>query len=201
MIFNSSQRIGIVALLLLIICIVLLPRQLSKKEPDLFLLRETESIETDSLITSNDSSYNAKPVYKTTTRPKKTIPKVELNSADSAALDAIPGIGGYYASRIIRYRSLLGGYTTVGQLKEVKMTYFNVDSSARYFTVDPALIIKRNLDTMDFKAILRHPYLEYEDVKLIFNAKRKFKTISFSLLETNQVLTADKLKKIKPYFQ
>lgn len=201
MIFNSSQRTGILLLLILIICVIILPRQFSKKEHDFFLLQEANGLETDTIVISNDSSYNTKPVHKTVIRHKRTTPKVELNTADSTALDAIPGIGPYYASRIIRYRNLLGGYCTVEQLKEVKMTYFNVDSSARHFTVNPALIVKRNLDTMDFKAVLRHPYLEYEDVKLIFNAKRKFKTISYPLLEENQVLAPDKLKKIKPYFQ
>ena len=54
---------------------------------------------------------------------------------------------------------------------------------------------------MSFKAILRHPYLEYEDVQTIFNAKRKYDSISIQLLDGKQVLPAYKLKKIKPYFQ
>ena len=90
---------------------------------------------------------------------------------------------------------------TARQLKELKMNHFNVDSCAGVFTVDPSKIVKYRLDTMSFKAILRHPYLEYEDVQMIFNAKRKYDSLSFQLLEEKKVLPAYKLKKIKPYFQ
>ena len=57
------------------------------------------------------------------------------------------------------------------------------------------------MDSMSFKAILRHPYLEYEDVQLIFNAKRKYGHISIDVLEKQNILAGYKLKKIKPYFK
>ncbi|HJB44538.1 MAG TPA: helix-hairpin-helix domain-containing protein, partial [Candidatus Coprenecus merdipullorum] len=41
---------------------------------------------------------------------------VELNSADSAALDALPGIGPYYARQILAYRKRLGFYADISQL-------------------------------------------------------------------------------------
>lgn len=113
----------------------------------------------------------------------------------------VRGIGPFYASRIIRYRERLGGYYSVKQLKELKMKYFNVDSCASLFTVDQSLILKSDLDTMSFKAILKHPYLEYEDVQMIYNAKRKYGHLSYAVLEEHKVLAPHKLKKMKPYFQ
>ena len=47
------------------------------------------------------------------------IPKVDLNRADSAALDDLPGIGPWYAQRIIAYREELGGYSYPGQLLDI----------------------------------------------------------------------------------
>ena len=47
------------------------------------------------------------------------IPVVDLNMADSAAFDALPGIGGWYASRIIEYRERLGGYSYKEQLMDI----------------------------------------------------------------------------------
>ena len=91
-------------------------------------------------------------------------------------------------------------YYRTEQLKELRMTYFNVDSSAHLFTVNPGLIRKKDLNTLTFKEVLRHPYLEYEDVKLIFNAKNKYKKISMDTLEKRKILPVYKLKKIKPYF-
>ena len=47
------------------------------------------------------------------------IPRVDLNRADSAALDDLPGIGPWYAARIIAYRDELGGYSFPEQLLDI----------------------------------------------------------------------------------
>ena len=47
------------------------------------------------------------------------IPRLDLNAADSAALDALPGIGPYYAARIVSYRAELGGYSYPQQLMDI----------------------------------------------------------------------------------
>ena len=47
------------------------------------------------------------------------IPLVDLNLADSAAFDALPGVGGWFAAKMIEHRNKLGGYTCVEQLMEI----------------------------------------------------------------------------------
>ncbi len=47
------------------------------------------------------------------------IPKVDINLADSAAFDALPGIGPYYAAQMVKYRTQLGGYARVEQLMDL----------------------------------------------------------------------------------
>lgn len=47
------------------------------------------------------------------------IPRVDLNRADSAALDDLPGIGPWFAARIIAYRDELGGYSFPEQLLDI----------------------------------------------------------------------------------
>lgn len=47
------------------------------------------------------------------------IPLVDLNIADSADFDALPGIGGWFAAKMIEYRNKLGGYTCIEQLMEI----------------------------------------------------------------------------------
>ena len=47
------------------------------------------------------------------------IPKVDLNTADSAAFDALPGIGPFYAARMVSYRRELGGYSYPEQLMDI----------------------------------------------------------------------------------
>lgn len=196
MIFNSSERKGAFAILILVAGIIFVPRQVLPETTDLFIITSPIEVVEDSIITISRPKN-----YKATKQFAKHDECIELNSADSAQLVALRGIGPYYASRIIRYRKRLGGFYSINQLKELKMKYFNVDSNAHLFKVNPAAIQKLDMDTMSFKAILKHPYLEYEDVQLIFNAKRKYGHISFSVLERQGVLTKYKLKKIKPYFK
>jgi len=47
------------------------------------------------------------------------IPKIDINRADSAAFDSLPGIGGYFASKMVSYREQLGGYSYPEQLMDI----------------------------------------------------------------------------------
>jgi competence protein ComEA len=45
--------------------------------------------------------------------------KVNINTADKAALEALPGIGPAKADAVIEYRQKMGGFKTVNDLKNV----------------------------------------------------------------------------------
>lgn len=166
----------------MILAVFILPQASMEKECPVFLLSTPNSSDTT----------------------KISIPSVfsiELNTTDSSTLVKIRGIGPYYATKIIRYREQLGGFRSPSQLKEIKFKYLEIDTLLSRFTADSTLIRRRDLDTMDFKSMLKHPYLAYEDVQLIFNAKRKFGKINFSILNSEKTLPLYKLQKIKPYFK
>ena len=107
-------------------------------------------------------------------KPSRVIPILELNATDSLALVDLPQIGVVMASRIQRYRDRLGGFVCFEQLYEVK----GMDS-ARYATVRPYLLLdttgirKLEVNRDDFKTLLRHPYLDYEQVKAIVNYRER----------------------------
>ena len=52
-------------------------------------------------------------------KPYIDIPLLDLNIADSAAFDALPGIGGWFASKMVEYRKSLGGYSYKEQLMDI----------------------------------------------------------------------------------
>jgi len=52
-------------------------------------------------------------------QPYIDIPRLDINKADSAALLALPGIGPYFAGKIVDYRHRLGGYSSTEQLLEI----------------------------------------------------------------------------------
>lgn len=96
---------------------------------------------------------------------------IDLNTADTALLQQLYGIGPSFAGRIVEYRDKLGGFVTKEQLLEV----YAMDS-ARYegfknrITVDSSFSpnkLRINYDS--FKTLFRHPYLNYEEVKKIVN--------------------------------
>ena len=47
------------------------------------------------------------------------IPLIDINKADSAAFDELPGIGGWFAHRMVEYREQLRGYSCPEQLMEI----------------------------------------------------------------------------------
>lgn len=123
--------------------------------------------------------------------------KVDANKADSLTLIRIPGIGPYYARRIKRYGELLGGYVDVAQLKEINGF---PDDALQWFKVESAEIRKINVNTASFKELLRHPYLNYEQVKAIMNHRRKAGALrSLQELSNNEAFTAADLRRLSPY--
>ena len=106
--------------------------------------------------------------------PTKAIPVLDINVADSLALVALPQIGEVMASRIHRYRDRLGGFVSLDQLFEVK----GMDST-RFATIKPYIVLevkdirKLEVNRDEFKVLLRHPYLEYDQVKAIVNHRER----------------------------
>ena len=99
---------------------------------------------------------------------------MDLNTVDSTTLVELPQIGTYTASRIIAFREKLGGFVEKEQLRDVK----GMDE-ARFTTIEPYIIIgeaeirKIDVNRADFKTLVNHPYLNYEQVKRIFNQREK----------------------------
>jgi len=99
--------------------------------------------------------------------------QVELNSAGSDELMALPGIGEVFAGRILKYRDLLGGFVSPDQLLEV----YGMDRE-RYLVleslvwIDSSLVKKIDLNRNSYSEMLAHPYLSEADVKAIQTYRR-----------------------------
>lgn len=87
------------------------------------------------------------------------IPLVDINVADSAAFDALPGIGGYFASKMVSYREKLGGYSDICQLMEI----YHLDEEKFAKFSDLIEVRKRpvpfRLWSMPADSLRRHPYV------------------------------------------
>ena len=102
------------------------------------------------------------------------IPILDINVADSTALIALPQIAQVMASRIHRYRNRLGGFVTMEQLFEIKgMDAARFEAIKPYIVLENKNITKINVNQDEFKTLLRHPYLDYEQVKAIVNHRER----------------------------
>lgn len=111
-----------------------------------------------------------------TTAPaeKKAIPIVDLNTVDSTTLVELPQIGPYTAVRIIEFREKLGGFVDKEQLRDVKgMDDARFAAIQPYINVGVVEIRKVDVNRADFKTLVHHPYLNYEQVKRIVNQREK----------------------------
>lgn len=116
-------------------------------------------------IKSNDIKYS-----------KSTVEyqEVELNSADTNDLISSLGFPRWLAIRTLKYRSLLGGFYNIDQLKEVYgMKNEILLQAEEYIVIDTGKINRLDINNIEFKELVSHPYFDYELTKLIFDARRK----------------------------
>ena len=111
----------------------------------------------------------------------RQVARLELNTVDSATLVRVSGIGGGTARAILLYREKLGGYYSAEQLRE-KLTWDGAQSRlddwcANWFWADERLIQKLRINELSFKELVRHPYLEFDDVKAIVRWRERHKAV------------------------
>ncbi len=126
---------------------------------------------------------------------------IQINSADSADLLPLPGIGPVFAGRIIKYRNMLGGFVNTDQLREV----YGLSGEAfvqilPHIHIDTSEVRKLHVNKASFRDLLKHPYLEYEDVKALVKFMDTEDLIrSFEEIVENHLLPDSILVKIRPY--
>lgn len=125
----------------------------------------------------------------------------DLNTIDSTQLVSISGIGPVFAKRIINYRQFLGGFYKVSQLKEVyKLPEETYQKVYHLFKVDSSLIVKINLNQIEFNQLSKHPYLVYAQTKAILSYRKSMGSFkSPADLVKYKLVDSTTFNKLKPY--
>ena len=122
---------------------------------------------------SSNSSRNSKESFTENSYKKKEvkISTTDINKATAEDFQSISGIGSAFSNRIIKYRSKLQGFSFDDQLYEVwGLDKEIADKVLSVFKIDEKPIIKKvNINTIEFKQLLKNPYVDYELCKKIFN--------------------------------
>jgi len=171
------------------------------KENDIIKIYTIDSI---AYLNIRDKIYCKTPTINKKIKSDKIEEKpknIELNSADTTSLKTIKGIGSFRAQKIIEYGKRLGGYYQKQQLLEV----YTIDSIAysqikELVYTDTTLISKINLNTVNFKELLKHPYVDYYIAKNIFSyLKIQGNIRRIEELRENNILSDEEFEKLRRY--
>ena len=93
--------------------------------------------------------------------PYIDIPLIDLNLADSADFDRLPGIGGYFASRMVEFREKLGGsYSYKEQLMDIyRFDREKFDGLSDLVTVSRESARPYRLWSLPADSLRLHPYI------------------------------------------
>ena len=126
---------------------------------------------------------------------------LNLNAADSADLLPLPGIGPVFAGRIVRFRNLLGGFVRKEQLLEVYgMDHDRAGRILPLIMIDTSLVQRIGINSVTFSGLLRHPYLDYENVRALMQYREVRGSIrSAGEISINGLLPDSVINRIFPY--
>ncbi len=133
--------------------------------------------------------------------PKKIL-SININSADSAAFESLPGIGPGYAGRITRFRNRLGGFVSIDQIAETYGLPDSVFQKVKPFLIaaDAGSIKKININTASYEELSAHPYIRWQLAKPIIAYRSQHGNFStVDKLGNIMIITPAALAKMRPY--
>ncbi|WP_439881440.1 helix-hairpin-helix domain-containing protein [Pontibacter sp. MBLB2868] len=125
-----------------------------------------------------------------------------INTADTAQLKQIRGIGSKLSARIIKYRNSLGGFTDISQLKEVYgLQPEVVDSLKKYTFVPKAINLNQlSLNTATSEQLKTHPYISSNIARAIVSYREQHGNYEHvEDVQQVKLISAELFNKLKPY--
>lgn len=139
--------------------------------------------------------------------PERALPPIQrpvnLNTADSATLRTVAGIGEKTVGAILHYRERLGGFRTVEQLAEVPgVTERNYEKILKQIYCDSCEIRKIDINFASPKVLGRHPYIAPQALrKLLKQRQLKGGWSTAEELIEQHILTREETARLAPYLQ
>lgn len=122
---------------------------------------------------------------------------IDISTADTTALKTVPGIGGYFARKIVRYRNELGGYVSVDQLDEIPD--FPTDAK-KFLIVKTVAVRKIYINKVSLVQLRKHPYIGFLRAKTIIDHRHNHKRIrSLQDLSYSKYFSEETIKRLEPY--
>ena len=128
---------------------------------------------------------------------------IELNSADSAELVSLPGIGPYFAKQILLYREKLWGcYADIAQLMDIRgIDPEKFSRIEERIYVEPSSVRRIDLWRLSADSLAAHPYIGSYAAKGIVRLRKfcKRDSLNVDMLVREGILPLQKAKRLKLY--
>jgi DNA uptake protein ComE-like DNA-binding protein len=128
---------------------------------------------------------------------------IDINTADSARLTQIRGIGEVFARRIVNYRKVIGFFSSTDDLIEI----YGIDSTGlaqikQYTTVgELSSFPRKDLNFISKRNLAKYPSIDTPTAKIIIDTRKKLGRFdSWEEVAEIEALTPTMLAKLKIYF-
>ena len=122
---------------------------------------------------------------------------MDISLADTITLRRIPGIGPFFARKIVRHREQLGGFASAEQLLEIDGF---PESALQYITVGKNSLRQININSATPEKLRAHPYISYTMAKQISDYRRIHGRINdISELRLLKTFPQHVIDKLRPY--
>jgi DNA uptake protein ComE-like DNA-binding protein len=155
---------------------------------------------------SGKPAFTADTIKSTLSSQKPAFAKrvIDLNSADSVDLISLPGIGPYFAGKIIDYRARLGGFAAREQLMDI----YGIDKE-RYSVfcdkvwADKSKVAKLKLSEASADDLARNPYIGAYVARSIvkFRESAKNDVVTVTALVVNKIIKEEIAKILEFYLE
>ena len=112
----------------------------------------------------------------------------------------MPGIGSFFARKIVEYRERLGGYYRVQQLLEIEDF---PETAVDFFIIpDDTQFRKLNVNRLSLNELKRHPYINYYQARAIVDYRRLHGRLeSLQQLSLLKDFPQEAIERLEPYVE
>ena len=124
---------------------------------------------------------------------------IDLNASDTTMLKKVPGIGSYYARKVVAYRERLGGFFSTDQLFEIEGF---PEEAVDFLTCNGTVVKKLNVNQLSQSQLRKHPYIGFYQAKAITDYRRlKGPLHSFDDLRLLPDFSQEVIDRLSPYVE
>lgn len=132
---------------------------------------------------------------------ERKIESVDINVCNESDLKNLPGIGEYFATKIIEYREQLGGFHSTSQLLEVwKFDSEKLDEISPYLTRSNK-ISKLDINEASLDELKAHPYISYGIANSIVKMRLQSSYKTIEDIKRSKLIDEELFEKLKPYLE